>query len=105
LEADGLQTFAGFLGHKIDVVLYEPDPALPNHFKERPLASDRFPGADNNRKEVTVPVGNDPGPFRLSVRLRADTTVPPGLYDDFVWIRLSLDALNFSFFASLGFPG
>ena len=104
LDTDGLQTFAGFPGHKIDVVLYEPDPAVPNHFRERLLVSDRFTGADNNHKDLAVPVGNVPGPFRMSVRLRADTTVPPGLYDDFVWIRLSLDAVNFSFFASLGFP-
>lgn len=104
LNTDGLQTFAGFSGHKIDVILYESDPGVPNHFVERLLASDRFTGADNNHKEVRVPVGNLPGPFRLSVRLRADTTVTPGLYDDFVWIRLSLGSLNFSFFASLGFP-
>jgi hypothetical protein len=54
-------------------------------------------------KEVTVDVGSAPGPFRLSVRLRIDTEVNPGLYDDFVWDRLSLRAVNFQFFASLGF--
>lgn len=104
LDTDGLQTFSGFSGHKLDVVLYEADPAVPNHFRERLLASGRFTGADNNQKRVTVPVGSLPGPFRISVRLRADTTVPPGLYDDFVWIRLSINAVNFSFFGFLGFP-
>jgi hypothetical protein len=104
LETEGLQTFGGFPGHAVTVLIYEPDPLTPNHFVERVLAQDRFTGGDHDRKELTVPVGTAAGPFRLSVRLRCDTTVTPGLYDDFVWIRLSLSATNFSFFASLGFP-
>ena len=105
LETEGLQTFAGFPGHSITVVVFEPDPASPGRFKERALANGVFTGADQDRKEVTVTVGMDPGPFRIGVRLRCDTTVPPGLYDDFVWIRLSLLAENHAFFASLGFQG
>jgi hypothetical protein len=86
------------------VVIYEPDPANPFHFLERVLAHDRFTGGDQNKKELVVDVSTAPGPFRLSVRLRCDTSVGPGLYDDFVWLRLSLLAQDFSFFASLGFP-
>lgn len=103
LETEDLQTFMGFPGHAITVVIYEPDPNQQLHFVERILAQERFTGSDNNRKEVALNVGNVQGPFRLSVRLRCDTSVAPGLYDDFVWLRLSLVADNFEFYASLGF--
>lgn len=104
LETEELQTFVGYLGHAIDVILYLPDPNQPFHSIEQLLAQARFVGTDNNRKEVVVTVGNATGPFRLSVRFRCDTTVNPGFYDDFVWRRLKLIADNFSFFASFGFP-
>ena len=104
LDTEGLQTFSGFPGHSIVVVAYEPDPASPSKFVERILARDVFTGADHDHKEVEVDVNGYAGPFRLSIRLRCDTTVMPGLYDDFVWVRLSLVAPNHAFFASLGFP-
>ncbi len=103
LETENLETFNPFPGHAITVIIYEPDPTQPFHSLERVLANERFTSADNNRKEVTVMVGMGPGPFRLSVRLRIDTTVNPGLYDDFVWLRLSLLSEGFQYFASLGF--
>ncbi|QDU98278.1 hypothetical protein [Lignipirellula cremea] len=103
LETEDLQTFSGYPGHALTVTIYEEDASNPFHFLERNLASERFLGADNNRKEITLNVGAVTGPFRLSVRLRCDTEVGPGLYDDFVWRRLSLLAENFEFFASLGF--
>ena len=103
LETESLETFAGFPGHAITVVIYEPDPTNPMRFVERILARDVFLGADNDRKEVTVDVGKERGPFLLSVRLRCDTSVMPGLYDDFVWRKLSLLASNHAFFASFGF--
>jgi hypothetical protein len=103
LETENLETFAGFPGHEITVFGYVPDPAQPFHSIRQVLATARFTGADNNNKQVTVNIGSGPGPFRLSVQLRIDTTVNPGLYDDFVWRRLSLKAKNFAFFASFGF--
>jgi hypothetical protein len=103
LETENLETFNPFPGHAITVIIYEPDPSKPFHSVERILANERFTTADKNRKEVTVKVGTAPGPFRLSVRLRIDTTVNPGFYDDFVWLRLSLLSKDFKYFASLGF--
>ena len=99
-----LQTFAGYPGHLVEVVRYLPDPASPYHSIEQVVASDRFTTSDANTKDITVSVGQEVGPFRFSVRLRCDTTVSPGLYNDFVWRRLTLLADGFSFFASLGFP-
>jgi hypothetical protein len=103
LETENLETFNPFPGHAITITVYEPDPTKPNHSIEIILATDRFTSADNNRKEVTINVGNGPGPFRISVRLRIDTTVDPGFYDDFVWLRLSLLSEGFAYFASFGF--
>jgi hypothetical protein len=103
LETSDLDTFAGYPGHAITVFQYVPDPAQPSHSLQQVLATARFTSADQNKKEVTIHVGTAPGPFRLSVQLRIDTTVDPGLYDDFVWRRLSLKVNNFKFFASFGF--
>ena len=103
LETEDLETYVGYPGHRIEVLVYEPDPAQPGHALERVLAEARFSGADHNRKEVLLDVGPAPGPIRLSVRLRSDTTVNPGFYDDFVWLRLRLITHNFDFYASFGF--
>jgi hypothetical protein len=106
LETEDLQTYTNYPGHEILVLLYEPDPNQAYHSIETQLASARFIGADNNRKEIEINPGVAPSPFRISVRLRSDTTVNPGLYDDFVWIRLSLKATgaDIVYYASLGFP-
>jgi len=104
LATEDLETFQGYPGHAITVVMYLPDPNQPFHSIEQVVASASFVSADHNKKELTVNVGSAPGPFRLSVRLRIDTTVNPGLYDDFIWRRLSLKATSFQFFASFGFP-
>ncbi len=103
LRTSDLSTFQNYPGHAITVISYVPDPTTPFHSIEQVLATAVFLGSDDNVKEVTVNVGTAPGPFSLSVRLRIDTEVNPGLYDDFVWERLSLKAVNFQFFASLGF--
>jgi hypothetical protein len=103
LATDDLDTFQGYPGHEITVFTYLPDPNQPFHSIQQVLATARFLGTDQNKKEVSVTVGSGPGPFFLSLRLRIDTTVNPGLYDDFVWRKLSLKATNFQFFASFGF--
>jgi hypothetical protein len=104
LATSDLETFQGYPGHEITVFIYLPDPNQQFHSIQQVLATARFTSADQNTKAVTVNVGTASGPFRLSVRLRVDTTVNPGLYDDFVWRKLSLKANNFEFFASFGFP-
>jgi hypothetical protein len=104
LTTAGLETFQGYPGHELTVFMYLPDPNQPFRSIEQVVASARFVSVDQNTKQVTVNVGSEPGPFRLSVRLRVDTTVNPGLYDDFIWRRLALKATNFQFFASFGFP-
>jgi hypothetical protein len=67
------------------------------------LATARFTSTDANEKELQIAVDTSPGPFRLSVQLRIDTTVSPGLYDDFLWRRLSIRVEDFALFASFEF--
>ncbi|WP_067460940.1 hypothetical protein [Actinomadura macra] len=96
-------TFATYPGHLITVILYEPDPGQPGHFNEVILATTRLTSADNNRADIAVNLANRALPARVSVRVQVDTDVPPGLYNDFVVIRLVNKSPNFTFVASLGF--
>ena len=95
LDTEHVQTYAGYPGHEITVTAYEPDPTKPYHSVEHILTQARLVTADNNQKLVQVSSGTGPGPFLLTVRLRADTSVNPGFYNDFVFIRLSLLSPDF----------
>jgi len=103
VETENVQTFAGYPGHLITVVLYEEDPAQPGHFLETVLATERLTTADGNRREIAISLAGKPSPLFTGVRIRIDTEVPPGLYDDFVFLRLSNDSPGATFVASLGF--
>ncbi|GGR38241.1 hypothetical protein WEB32_32405 [Streptomyces netropsis] len=100
---EGVETFTGYPGHLITVTAYLPDPARPYHSVETVLATARITSADQNRKEIPLALANRPSPLFVSVRVRIDTEVPPGLYDDFVLTRILHASQNFAFVASLGF--
>jgi hypothetical protein len=103
LRTQDVQTFAGYPGHLITVTAYQPDPSDPTHATEIVLATERLSSADKNRKEVAVNLADIALPAFVSVRVHVDTGVPPGLYDDFVVIRLLNKSANFTFVASFGF--
>jgi hypothetical protein len=98
-----VQTFAGYPGHLITVTGYRPDPVDATHSTEIVLATARLTSADNNRKELPVNLAGIVAPIFVSVRVRVDTAVPPGLYDDFVVTRLLNRSANFTFVAAFGF--
>ncbi|MFJ3728502.1 hypothetical protein ACIPYQ_38870 [Streptomyces sp. NPDC090045] len=98
-----VETFTGYPGHLITVVLYEPDPAASFHSREVVLATARLTSADGGHKDVLLDLTNRPSPLRVSVRIRVDTEVPPGLYDDFVVTKLLNKSSGYVFVASLGF--
>jgi hypothetical protein len=100
---EDVATFAGYPGHLITVLLHEPDPAHPGHFNEVVLATARLTSAGQNKVDVPLDLANRSLPARLSVRVQADTEVPPGLYDDFVVTRLYNKSPDHAFVASLGF--
>ena len=53
--------------------------------------------------EITVDLADKMSPMFVSIDIRVDTSVPPGLYDDFVVTKLLNKSQNFTFVASLGF--
>ncbi|MGH8932487.1 MAG: hypothetical protein ACRDZO_18160 [Egibacteraceae bacterium] len=103
LRTQDVQTFAGYPGHLIRVTAYQSDPSNPTHATETVLTKERLTSADNNRKEIAVNLAGIASPAFVSVRVRVDTEVPPGLYDDFVVTRLLNKSANFTFVASFGF--
>jgi hypothetical protein len=103
LSTADVRTFSGYPGHLISVVLFAENPAQPFHWTETVLATARLSSADNNRKEIVIDLTGRTSPYFVSLRVRVDTEVPPGLYDDFVVTRLSNRARDFAFVASLGF--
>jgi len=103
LRTQDVQTFAGYPGHLITVTAYEPDPGDPAHATETVLTTERLTSADNNCKEVGVNLAGIGSPAFVSIRVRVDTEVPAGLYDDFVVTSLLNRSTNFAFVASFGF--
>jgi hypothetical protein len=101
LDTEDAETYKDYPGHAITVTAYDPDPAQQYHSIERVVAQTQLGSADNNQKQIQVSLGTSPGPFYMSVRLRSDTTVNPGFYDDFLLIRLSLTSPDF--YAVFGF--
>lgn len=101
LKADAVRTFPGYGGHRVAVVRYE-ETSEPNRWRERALAEERMDAAE---KTVVVPLdGNAPAgnaPLYASVRVRLDTEVGPGFYDDFVLLSLTLRPERY--YASFGF--
>ncbi|MFI0976103.1 hypothetical protein ACH4SP_03630 [Streptomyces sp. NPDC021093] len=102
LDTDDLRTFQGYPGHPVEVFLFLPDPADPNHWNRTTLATARLTGS-NTRYEIPLDLTGRGSRLYLGVRVGVDTTVPAGLYDDFVLRRLSNKAVDFTYVASFGF--
>ncbi|MEU4805359.1 hypothetical protein [Actinosynnema sp. NPDC023587] len=103
VETENVETFTGYPGHVLTATLYEEDPGRPDHFVPTVLATGSLTGADGNRKELAIDLAGKASPAFVGVRVRVDTEVPPGLYDDFVVVRLSNGSAGTAFVASLGF--
>ena len=103
VQTHNVETFSGYPGHLITATLYEEDPGEPFHYIETLLATELLTSADNNHQEIVVDLTNKTSPMFVSVRIRIDTEVPPGLYDDFVVTTLLNKSQDFTFVASLGF--
>lgn len=103
LHTKNVETFTGYPGHKITVTAFVPDPNQPFHSVEQVLATELLTSADNNRKQVELDLTGLTFPVFIGVRVRIDTEVPPGLYDDFLVTRLLNKSTNFGIIASFGF--
>jgi hypothetical protein len=103
LITEDVQTFAGYPGHLITVNSYSPDPADPDRWQECLIGSTWLTSADDNEKEIAVDLAGQPSTSFLSLRVRVDTEVPVGLYDDFLVTKLLNSSPHARFVASLGF--
>ena len=103
IDTEDVDIYTGYPGHEIVVTAYEADPANPFHSIEKVVLRERLTSADANHKEISVLSGTSPAPIFISVRVRVDTTVNPGLYDDFLFTRLSFRANDYALYAVLGF--
>lgn len=92
-----VQVYDPYPGHKVIVIGYQKIVASePPRWEEVELATARI------KADTTKLRPSDTEDIRFfSIRVRIDTSVAPGLYDEFVLLRLSLQST--SHYASLGF--
>jgi hypothetical protein len=97
LIAEDVQVYDPYPGHQVTVIGFkEIAESDPPHWEEVELGVRRM-------KEDTIRIrpDNTNGIKFLSVRVRIDTSVAPGLYDEFVLLRVELQSTTH--YASLGF--
>ncbi|GAA3086133.1 hypothetical protein [Streptosporangium carneum] len=99
VEAQDVQSFSGYPGHAVTVVLHVVDQTT-FRAKEVVLAKTRLTG---NRKEIPIDLTGRKSPYFVSVQVRQDEEVPPGAQDDFLLTRLSNLSEGFRFFANFGY--
>jgi hypothetical protein len=105
LEAKYVSTFDPYPGHIVCVIQHEPTDQADSSkaWTERELA--RLALKDK-ASEVVIPIDASYLSNRrnyLSIRVRVDTTIRPGLYNDFLVTALSIEAPGFNFFGAFGF--
>ena len=104
LRTEHVAVYQGYPGHRVTVTAYE-ESSTAHHWQERVLVDD-IRITDENPVAVTLPLSQQPDRPEnvfLSVRIRADTTVAPGLYDDFLIVSLSLESGPHGYYAIFGF--
>jgi hypothetical protein len=105
LETEGVKTYPPYPGHEVAVIRHYPDPGNAQSWLEQVLATAYLDsGANNTISFPNLSLSAFGERIHLSIRIRVDTSVPAGLYDDFLIGRLTLDASPaFDYYASLGF--
>lgn len=103
LQADDVRVFAPSPGHLVTVTRSEPDPlpGQPFHWKRTvlPIVGSDHLSSDALEFDIALPV--DTATAYLGIRLEVDTSVAPGLFDDFVVRRLMAKSMTHG--ALLGF--
>lgn len=103
IRAENVRSFGGaYKGHRITATLYEDAGDFQWREVELDLGDTRL---TTDEVRFTLPLLAHPrAPRRyVSIRVRADTVVTPGLYSDFLLRQLVLEPDFNGFYASLGF--
>ncbi len=104
LETEDAETYAPYPGHEVSLVRHYPSPTNPQQWLEQGIATLYLNSAANNSVVFqNIDLSTFTDRICLSLRIRVDTSVPAGLYDDFIAIRVRFDAApNYDYYASLG---
>jgi hypothetical protein len=100
-----VNVFPGYPGHKVVIRLYTPNPipGNPYQWKETIIKdTDRILNS-TTPTIVAIPINAQADNTYISIAIEIDTTVKPGLYDDFLLTRLNYRTANDAIFAKLGF--
>lgn len=102
LRTEFVKVFSGYKGHKVTITMFVPNSSTPNQYdyKEVILLEDYITDSVNDKILNFEIEGKH---IFLSCKLEVDTSVTPGLYDDFLFSQLNFKANNHEYFASLGF--
>ncbi|KKC05223.1 hypothetical protein [Mycobacterium nebraskense] len=100
IRAENVQVIPPYPGHVVTVVSYEDGQAKVVGNAQIGAQPDNQPGVDT---KVALDLSTVPFPAFVGVRIHVDTTVPPGLYDDFVIAGLRLNSSDNSVIGQLGF--
>lgn len=89
LHCTGVKVYSPYPGHAVELRAFVPDPtpANPYQYKEVSVSSLRL-----DTDSLTIPVSAALPAPHLSLTVRVDTSVKPGLYDDFLVIELALES-------------
>lgn len=104
LSAEHVKVFSGYAGHLVKVFYYQ-ESSTPFHWTQTLYKDYRL-----NSKDLQIDVDltsikpTDPKKnIYLSISVEVDTSVTPGLYNDFVLLSLKASSDHFKYVANFGF--
>ena len=104
LRAERVKVFQGYVGHKVTIFSYE-ETSQPYRWKQNKIHEDRLT-SDDLQVQIdlsAIKPSDRKKPIWLSIEIEVDTTVAPGLYNDFVLQSLSVTSQNYKYTATFGF--
>jgi len=104
LTASDVNVYAGYPGHELSVLAYTPvNPSDPlSKWKETPVQLGQGEGRLTKDGETRLTLQKLAADVKfVSLRIRVDTTVAAGLYDDFLITRLGYESTTH--YAMVGF--
>jgi len=105
VETSPVRTFQAYPGHEVTVTAFEP-PARPgDHWTERRIGPvHRMTSDAPSPMSIDADLADVKGKrLFLSLKVRVDTSVPAGQFDDFEVLRLSLVTTDMRYYSSFGF--
>lgn len=98
VTASDVRTYPGYPGHEVSIVAYGH---AGGKWKEAALGTAKL--WDSDTAEINIDLSGIEMPLFAAVRIKVDTTVPAGLYDDFVLKNISMRSPDSKYYASFGF--